>query len=165
VTLQECTAILTPLALALRAEMDVPTYRAYHRMLKDVPVVLADAALTELGTSGLRFMPSAPEILAASERVRRRLLAAHPYEGCAECEHQRGYRSILLEGRQKTVEECPCKGRHLERLAGMGIVEPCAQLPGEAGVGENEQVYPTMAQLPEHLKRQIAAVAGQKVLR
>ena len=44
-TLQECTALLTPLALALRTPMDGPTFRAYHRALKDVPVRLLQAAI------------------------------------------------------------------------------------------------------------------------
>lgn len=163
-TLEECTALLTPLALALRADMDGPTFRAYARVLKDVPVALADRALTDLSVSGLRFMPSAPEILTASEQVRRRLLALNPWDGCAECEEQRGFRTIIGEGGQPTVEPCPCKARHLEKLGRMGLREPIALLPGEASTTE-EQVYPTLEQLPAPLRKQIADIAGRKVLR
>lgn len=163
-TIDECVALLTPLALALRVDMDVPTYRAYAKVLKDVPVQLADHALTELSASGLRFMPSAPEILTASEKARRRLLAQYPYTGCAECEEQRGYRSVLGSSGQPTVEPCPCKNRWLERLGRMGAREPLALLPGEAST-TGEQVYPTLDQLPAPLRQQIAAVAAQKVLK
>lgn len=164
-TLEECVALLTPLALALHKPIDVPTFRAYHRILKDVPVGLADQALTDLSKSGLVFMPTAPEIQAASERVRRRLLALNPYDGCAECEGHIGMREVRSAAGQLTVEPCPCKVRWQSRLAGMGLREPIACLPGEAGVGENEQVYPTLDQLPANLRHQIAAVAAQKALK
>lgn len=164
-TLQECTELLTPLALALRAEMDAPTFRAYHRVLKDVPVGLADRALSDLSRAGLEFMPTAFAIQAAAEKARRQLLALNPYDGCAECEEQRGFRTILGRDGQKTVEPCPCKGRYRQRLESLGVLEPVAALPGEAGVGVNEPVYPTVEQLPAPLRQRLRAVAGQKALR
>lgn len=164
-TLQECTALLTPLALAYRAELDAPTFRAYHRVLKDVPAMLGAAALENLIDGGLRFMPSAPEILIASEHARRQQLAAHPYEGCIECEAQRGFRTLLSDdGQQKTVTVCPCKFRHQAKLERLGLVTPIASLPGESGAGD-ETVYPTIAQLPERIQARLLQVAGQKVMR
>lgn len=163
-TLEECTSLLAPLALALQKPMDGPTFRAYHRILKDVPAELANHALTEIVASGLVFMPSAPEILIASEKARRRLLAQYPYTGCAECEEQRGYRSVLGDGGQPTVEPCPCKNRWLERLGRMGVREPLALLPGEASTTE-EQVYPTFDQLPAGVRQQIGTIAAQKAIK
>lgn len=164
-TLQECTALLTPVAIACRADFDEPTFRAYHTVLKDVPAVLMEAAIEDMRTSGLRFVPTAPEYLAASERQRRRLLALHPWDGCADCEDQRGYRTVVVASGQKTVERCPCRARHAARLADMGIAEPLALLPGEAGVGESEQVYPTVGQLPDALRTRLQSIANQKQLR
>jgi hypothetical protein len=164
-TLQECTALLTPLALAMRADVDDPTFRAYHRILKDVPATLAQAALDDLTTNGMRFMPSAPEILNGAEKARRRLLALNPYEGCAECEFQRGFRNVLTPAGQKTVEACPCKARHLEKLDRMGLRNGIAMLPGESGVGESEQVFPTVEQLPAAMRQKLLEAVRQKVLR
>lgn len=163
-TLQECVALLTPVALAFRADLDEPTFKAYHRVLKDVPAVLATAALEDLIQSGIRFLPSAPEILNASEKARRQQLALHAYDGCVECEHQKGYRTVLTEGGQKTVEPCPCKARHQQKLARLGLIAPLASLPGEGGAGDETQ-YPTLEQLPARIQAKLQAVAAQKVLR
>lgn len=160
-TLEECVALLTPIALAYRADMDGPTFRAYHRVLKDVPVALAVAALEALESNGSPFMPNAPMILAASETSRRQLLAAHPYDGCADCEGQRGYRTVITAGRQNTVERCPCRARHEAKLASLGLREPLALLPGESGP-EGETAYPTLEQLPANLRARIESVASQK---
>jgi hypothetical protein len=163
-TLEETVAVLTPLALALRVDLDVPTFKAYHKQLEKVAVQLVDGALTDLSESGLRFMPTAFEIKNAAEKKRRQLLAAHPYDGCADCDGHLGFRHIIGGNGQPVVEKCPCKARWQQRLAGMGALEPIAFLPGES-VNESEQVYPTIDQLPAHLRKQIAAVVGQKVLR
>jgi hypothetical protein len=165
VTIEETVAVLTPLALAMRADFDAPTFKAYQRILKDVPANLAQAALDDLTTNGLRFMPSASEILNASEKARRRLLALNPYEGCAECEFQRGFRNVLTPAGQKPVEACPCKARHLEKLGRMGLRDGIAMLPGEAGVGESEQVFPTVEQLPAAMRQKLLEAVRQKVLR
>jgi hypothetical protein len=164
VTLQECTALLAPLALAMRTDLDEPTFKAYHRVLRDVPAHLAASALDALTQEGLRFFPTAIEIQGAAERVRRALLAAHPYEGCVECDHQRGYRTIAVNG-QKTVGPCPCKARHRAKLERLGVADPIAALPGEAGTIESEQVYPTLEQLPGSLQKQIREAVGRKLLR
>lgn len=163
-TLEECVALLTPLALAMQKAIDGPTFRAYHRLLKDVPASLADQALTDLSDGGLRFFPTAPDIQTAAEKVRRRLLALHPYDGCIECEGHKGMREIRSAAGQLTVQPCPCKARWQARLASMGALAPLALLPGEASV-ENEQVYPTVEQLPAAIRQQIGQLAAQKVLK
>lgn len=164
-TLQECTAILTPFVIGLRADFDTPTFKAYHRMLKDVAPGLLEAALNDLKRSGLRFMPSAPELLTASEKTRRRLLALHPYTGCAECEDQPGYRTReAQDGQQKTVERCPCKNRYLEKLEAMGAREAITLLPSEADAQE-ATAYPAVEQLPPAIRAELSQIAGRKLIR
>lgn len=163
-TLSECTALLTPLALGLRVQMDVPTFRAYHRILKAVPPGLMAAALEALVLEGITFMPTAPEILLASERARRRQLALHVYAGCADCEDQRGYRTLVGTEGQKTVERCPCKARHQVQLEARGLLTALATLPNETGAGD-EAVYPTVEQLPAPLQARVQQIASGKGMR
>lgn len=163
-TLEECTAILGPLAIAMRVPMDEITFRAYHRLLKDVKPGLLERALDDLSREGLRFYPAATEILAACEKTRRRLLALDPYDGCPECEDQIGFRKVLNEAGQPTVERCPCKARWQHRLAAMGALEPLAALPGET-THETEQVYPTLDQLPAPVRAQVVSIATRKALK
>lgn len=160
----ELVDLLLPLALSMRAEIDKATWAAYHRVLKDIPVGLLRLAVDEFEREPRRFFPAAGEFRAAAERQRRAYLAAHPYDGCAECEDHLGFRKVLTEAGQPTVEPCPCKARWAERLADHGIAEPLAALPGEAGVGENEQVYPKLEQLPAPIRERLTAIAAQKRL-
>lgn len=156
--------MLTPYALGLRVQVDVPTFKAYHAMLKDVPAILALSGMEALAKSGLRFMPTAPEIRVAAEKARRQQLALHPWDGCVECEAQKGWRSIT-DGRGDTrVERCPCRKRHQESLAGRGLLEAISSLPGEAEK-DSEQVFPTVQQLPADVRKQLENVSSQKVLR
>jgi hypothetical protein len=165
-TIEEAVALLAPLALALRVDLDAPTYRAYHKQLEKVPARLVDAALTDMSDGGLVFFPTAPQIKQAAEKKRRQLLAAHAYDGCPECEGHIGYRHRLeSDNGQPTVEKCPCKKRWQAKLAGMGALEPVALLPGEEGVGENEQVFPTLEQLPEPIRQKVIAITGRRALR
>ncbi len=161
-TLPECVALLTPLALAMRVEFDQPTFRAYHRLLEKVPVRLAELALEQMVREGMRFMPRAPEIANGAEKVRRQQLALHPHEECAECEGQKGWRTVLVAGVSK-LEKCPCKARHQEKLAGLGLLEPIAYLPGEAPA-EGDPVYPTLEQLPAGVRQQLESVAKRKAI-
>lgn len=163
-TLEECTALLTPFALAMRADMDQPTFRAYHRMLQDVPLALAEPALEALSRTGLTFFPTAPEIQAAAERYRRQQLALNPWTGCADCEDQRGYQTVLTDGGQKTVSPCPCKARHQSRLAERGLLEPLALLPGEGGALD-PTTYPDIQQLPAVHQQRLTQIASSKVMR
>lgn len=160
-TLEECTELLTPFAIALRVQMDVPTFKAYHGVLKAVPAGVFARALEELTLEGSRFMPSAPEMLLASEKARRRQLAAHPWDGCVECEDQRGYRTRIGDSGQKTVAPCPCKARHQAMLEGHGLLAPIALLEGEAGAGD-ERVYPTLEQLPAPLQARVKQLTEAK---
>jgi hypothetical protein len=165
-TLEETVALLSPLALALRVDLDAPTFRAYHAQLKAVPAALVDQALTDLSDGGLVFMPTAPQIKQAAEKKRRQLLAANPYTGCVECENQIGYRPVMGENSQQiTVERCPCKTRHLARLESLGLREQLSDLPGEAGVGENERTYPAFEELPPKVQAQIRDITGRRQIR
>lgn len=164
-TLDECVALLTPLALAMRADLDKPTFRAYHAILKNVPATLGQAALEDLAQSGLRFFPSAPEIQTAAEKARRRLLALHPYEGCAECEDQPGYRTVRIgDGQQLTVEKCPCKAQHHQRLADLGALEAIALMPGEVD-SQMSTSYPTVDQIPTPIRARLTQIAAAKLLK
>jgi hypothetical protein len=122
-TLEECTDLLTPLALAMRADLDEPTFIAYGRMLAHVPVELAAAGLEELRATGLRFFPGAPEIQLAAERARRRQLALHPWEPCCDCEETPRWRLVMVAG-VKWFDRCPCIARHQAQLASLGLLAP-----------------------------------------
>lgn len=164
-TVEECTAILTTAALAMRADIDAPTFRAYHRILKAVEAPLLEAAIDQVLGEGARFFPSAPELLIACEKQRRAMLALRPWTPCVECECSPGYRQVAgIEGAQPTVEKCPCKARHRAWLAEYGLATPLASLPTEAGAGD-EAVYPTVDQLPESVRKPLLEMAGRKVLR
>lgn len=163
-TFEECTGILTPLALALRADMDVAVFKAYHRVLKDVPTRLLEMAVDALLNAGTEFMPSAPKLKAECERFRRQWLALNPHTECAECEGQRGFRSVLGRSGQPVVERCPCVGRYQERLEALGMKAPLALLPGEETIS-NEQHYPTVNELPSGMQSQVRAAIASKVMR
>jgi hypothetical protein len=124
-TLQECVAILAPVALACRAEVDEPTFRAYHRVLADVPAALAEAGLYLIIKSGDGFFPPAPKVLLAAEQARQQLIQAHPYEGCAECEATKGWTAIS-DGNVTRLQRCACFHRHQEFLAAFGATRPLA---------------------------------------
>ena len=163
-TLQEMTIIVAPVAFAYRVDADDVTFRAYHRVLKDVPPGLLEAGILLLVDAGQRFFPTAVELQQGAELARRHLVAAHPYDGCSECEDQRGYRSILGAHGQKTVEPCPCKARHAARLEQLGLRAAVARVPSEAGPGE-DTVYPALAHLPAGLREKLQSIALQKTLR
>lgn len=162
---EEFREILLPLTLAMRAEFDAPTWAAYYVALKDIAPQVLRLAVESLLRESREFFPSAGTLRGIAERQRRVLLAAYPYEGCAECEGHIGYRTIQGAAGQPVVERCPCKARHLEMLGRYGLRDAVTQLPGEAGVGENEPVYPTLAQLPQPIQARLLEIAGQKVLR
>ena len=165
-TLDECTDLLTPVALATRAQMDVPTYMAYAAVLKDVPLELAMLGIDDLRQRGeLEFFPSAPKIQSAAERMRRQQLALHPWLPCAECEETGGWRTFTDDRGDSRMERCPCRKRHEQVLKDRGLYEPIAVLSGESGAGENEQIYPRLEQLPARLRHQVKAAVQQKVLR
>ena len=61
---------------------------------------------------------------ALAEAERLALMAAHPYEGCVECEHSRGWRPV-----GRSVERCPCYERHQVKLAQLGVGSQPLALP------------------------------------
>lgn len=162
-TWTEFKAQTMPVAVQFGAEWDQPTWKMFYRAVSDVPLGLYIQALTD-ATRTRTKMPSAAQLRELAEQHRRALLAANPYDGCPDCEDQRGYRTILNAAGQKTVERCPCKARHAEKLTGLGLDAPVAQIAAETS-GESEQVYPTLNQLPAPIRAQVAGIAGQKVLR
>lgn len=162
-TLQDCTAILAPLALAMRADLDEPTFRAYYRALEDVPVQLLEAAVTATMREPRDFFPKAGELRGLCELTRRRLLARHPWTPCIECENSPRWREVQFPDGVR-VEKCPCVARHQASLKDSGLLEPVSALPGEAGAGD-EAVYPTLAQLPAPLQPQLRDVTRQKAMR
>lgn len=128
-TLQECTALLTPLALACKTEMDAPTYRAYHKVLKDVPARLAEAGIEQLTQTGLPYgMPTAPAIRAAAEQARKAFIAAHPWEACIDCEETPGWCAVIIDGVTR-MQRCRCKDRYQAQLAEQGVTSSTLALP------------------------------------
>jgi hypothetical protein len=162
-TRPELVAILEPLRLAMRAEIDAPTWAAYFRVLQSVPAVLLEQAVESYIRQPLEFFPKAPEILAACERHRRAQLALMPYDACAECEDHKGWRTAMVDGAER-MERCPCRARYQALLASRGLLDGLSQLPGEAEP-QGESYHPTAEQLPAELRRQLLEVVKQKVLR
>lgn len=130
-TLEACTALLAPLALAVGAEMDQPTFKAYYRALKDIPEALVahacDTAAKAPKVPYEPLMPPAPRLRAYAEQARRQLLEAHPYVGCIECAEAIGWRPRLDQPR--AVERCPCHARHQQTLAALGVGHEALSLP------------------------------------
>jgi hypothetical protein len=160
----EFVAILEPLVLSMRADFDQPTWTAYYQALRGVHPMVLQQAVQALMSEPLEFFPKAGVIGGVAELQRRALLAHHPWDGCCECEDQRGFRTVLTGSGQKLVEPCPCKGRYLQKLDVLGIREPVTALPAEAA-GTSEQVFPTLDQLPVEMRRRLAGVVEQKRLR
>ena len=129
----EFRALLTPFVLAMRGDFDYPTWTGYFRVLGNVPARILEATLAVLGAQERRFMPTASEMLAAAERVRVGLLAAHPYRPGACCNFT-GWAERSIEG-VKRAERCACYGVHLRQLSDLGV-GPALLLPG----GDAEQV-------------------------
>lgn len=163
-TLAECTAILAPFAVACRADFDEPTFKAYHRVLQHVPSTLLEAALEGLMKDGVRFFPTAPELLTASEKARRQQLALDPWMPCCECEDTPRWRALTYPDGVR-MEHCPCVARHRAMQAEKGLSEPIAALLGEVGAADSEQVYPTIDQLPAGTQTRVKAIAAGKVMR
>ncbi len=162
-TLDETTDLLTPVALAMRVQLDVPTFIAYHAMLGSIPIDVAVAGLELWRQSGPRFFPSAPEIQSWSEKARRHQLAALPWRPCASCELQPGWQ-MVFDGDMPRLTRCQCKVDHQAMLSARGLLEAITVLPNEAEAGD-ESVYPRFEQLPAKLQRELRPLIKQKVLR
>jgi hypothetical protein len=127
-TQKECTALLVPLALAMQAEFDGPTQRAYFRALEDVPARLLTAAVERVGRSGARFFPKATELRQFAEDARKSLIASVKYEPCAQC-NETGWETVLVENDQPRVRRCACWKRHQEKVAQLGVGHQPVALP------------------------------------
>ena len=126
-TLPECTGLLAPLAVTLRADLDGPTFRAYHRALEDVPTRLLAAAVERAAKSD-RFMPKPGELRAYAEDARKVLLAAHPFEClCGNCSVQ-GFVERELDGVRRMVRGS-CWRAHQDKLSAIGVGAAPLALP------------------------------------
>lgn len=123
-TRAEFFAIVSPLALAMRTELDRPTLAAYFRTLEDVSAPLFAAAVERLSKSKLEFFPKAGELRAAAEGERKKLLEAHPFEACVECEDQPGWREVKDANGVARLQRCPCRESYLARLDALGAGRP-----------------------------------------
>lgn len=130
-TLDEMRAVLIPFALAIRADFDGPTQRAYLRVLKDVPAALLQSAVTVAEREAdMKFLPSAPEWLGRCETERRRLMALQPYEPCTRCNGVGNVRLSAPGEFPKRYGRCQCWTSYLERMEALGVPqEPLAALP------------------------------------
>ena len=125
-TLEDCTTILTELAITLGARMDVPTYRAYHRALEDVPAPLLEAACDAAGrTPRGAYEPTFPtpaKLRAMAESCRQALVAAHPYRP-GECCGGTGWQQAIEDG-LIWVARCTCWQAHQQAIVALGIGSP-----------------------------------------
>lgn len=126
-TLKECTALLTPLALALRVDMDGPTYRAYHRSLEQVPAHLLQSAV-DAAMRSATFMPKPGELIALAEERRKEIMAAHPYERCNACQ---GFGKVKIADGSipPKYRNCDCYTTYQKRLDALGISDQPLALP------------------------------------
>lgn len=140
-TLEDCTKLLAPVAIALGVRLDVPTFKAYHKALQDVPVNLLAAAVDAAQRLPRQpyapTFPTAPMLRAMAESCRQALLAAHPYEA-GECCNFTGWSEIRDEAHPHGLAtRCGCYHAYQHRLADLGIktalVAPVKRL--EAGEG------------------------------
>ena len=125
-TLEDCTKILTSLAITLGARMDVPTFRAYHRALQDMPVPLLEAAADAAGrTPRGAYEPTFPTpatLRAMADVCRQALVAAHPYRPGPCCDHS-GWQSAAMDG-VAWVRRCTCWQAHQQAIAALGLGSP-----------------------------------------
>lgn len=127
-TRDEFVELLGPLVLSMRADFDKPTWTAYYQALENVPAPLFRAAVEAVRHQDREFFPKANELRGLAERARQTVIAAHPYEGCGDCEHSKGWRPILVDGVPR-VQRCPCLERHRQRLVTLGVSDQPVALP------------------------------------
>jgi len=124
---------LLPLALTVKGDWDVANQVAYARALAGVSVPLLYRAVDlMMQNPEMVWMPSVPEIRGYVERAEREVRAAHPYEGCVDCEDSRGWVTVKDVAGVPRQTPCPCRRRHRAKLAELGVGPERKQLP--AGV-------------------------------
>lgn len=90
--------------------------KVYDQALQKVPVPLLEP-MARRAIETRQFFPRPAELLLDAEAVRKELIAAHAYDGCAQCEMSVGW----LASGDKAVTRCPCFARHQAKLAGLGV--------------------------------------------
>lgn len=126
-TFDEFKKLITPLAVQLGAEYDLPTWRLFHRSVQEIPIPLFAAAIEEAGKTRSK-MPSAAQLRDLAEASRQALIAAHPYDGCIDCEDSKGWLTVTVDGVQR-MQRCPCRHRYQARLEGLGVTCQPLSLP------------------------------------
>lgn len=121
--------------------------KVYEKALSKVPANLLPAMVERTVETrkvyGKDALPAVADLLADAEACRKALSAANPYDGCADCEDQRGWRMTERADGTKCVERCPCLIRHQQKLAQLGCGGgPLALPPAESSeltrIGEVE---------------------------
>ena len=132
-TLKECSALLTPVAVALGVQVDAPTFRAYHRALQDVPVGLLQAACDyALRAPRVPYeprWPTAPTFRQWAEHARQVWLKANPWTACEACDTNGGFIEARDERGVPRLARCACWRAHQQRIASAGMSEPLALPP------------------------------------
>lgn len=97
----------------------------YRESLADIPLPLLQETVRRAVKTRTWF-PKVSELRQDAEVCRLELIAAHPYDGCVNCEDHRGWAPREIDGVTRMVR-CSCWRAHKELLAGFGIgTEPLA---------------------------------------
>jgi hypothetical protein len=127
-SLEVCTALLLPVAVALSYQVDQRTFKAYHRALRDVPPRLLHAAcehaVREPREPYAPRWPTAPMFRVWAEQARQRWLAEHPWAPCAACQDAAGFIEQRDEKGVSRLARCACWRAHHEQLAAAGMRQP-----------------------------------------
>lgn len=128
-TYHECTALLVPLALAMRAPMDEPSFAAYHRVLEHVPVPVFERAIQMAMTDpGRTFFPTAAELVEICEQARVELRGALPFRPCEACALTPGWETIVVNG-APYLTRCACWKAHQAHVQRLGAGDRPLGLP------------------------------------
>jgi hypothetical protein len=146
---------------------------AYHRGLQDVPIPLltqvVDRLIQTVGSESFRWtaLPAVADIRQAAETIRREELRRHPYQGCLECDQQKGWIEVKDDHGVLRARRCRCWQGHQEKLERLGLsAKPIAQI--EAAGEELEPPSlpaPTVEALPASVQPKVRELARSKVMR
>lgn len=115
-----------PLAVQLGAEWDVPTWKLYHRAVKEIPLSFYVAALQKAAESRSK-MPSAAQMREFAEAERKAILTTHTFVACEQC-NGTGWATVTTNGEQ-WVSRCQCWKAHQAKLAEFGVTSKPLALP------------------------------------
>lgn len=113
-------------AFAVR-ELTPARIKIYDHALTGVPVPVLNP-MVERAIRTRTFFPKVAELLEDAEAVRLELIRALGEYGCAECDMQKGWRTVTHADGAK-VERCPCFHRHQQKLAALGVGREPLALP------------------------------------